>query len=576
MIDALSNFYIFLYHYFAVIAFAGDALICLFRPTEEDGAFEEKFTVEADMRSVDIKSYSPEYTAATQGPAQVVKERRWATENYYGSRALRCASELREHVTDKLSAHIGISCGKMTFAVMGGFLDRWVYLLSGQCLEELSSCIDDAKSQEIVVTPRMKDKMDRLYSYRHEKLECTIMPTKNAKWSAAPAKAPVPPHATSIRSLNLARVPSSRFLLSNGRSQNVTPSGKVIATISRGDGCTSPLTNIAKRFVAQSVLDAVDNGNYLSSMSELREVSTLFLKLDSYDSKVHEDPMSIQPFVLLVQHVLYETGGFLRQFLVDDKGCVTIAMWGVPSNSFPNNAVRAVKCGTLLLAQATVMGHACSMGITTGTVFCGSVGSPDRRDYVGIGHTVNLAARFMSKAHGRIFIDSATHGSLSASVQVGFHAEVPMKIKGYDAPVQAYSCNNVEMALDSLPDTLASVRFNGAKKYAALLGKRLTSAMTQQLMKLDDIDRMHLISSNRNEMKFQEFSTHTGSKKSGRLVRTQSIFEAKKSGKGAEKLSTWDVIRSKTTLPIGGVTCTIVEGAAGTGELSISYVIFVH
>jgi hypothetical protein len=35
--------------------------------------------------------------------------------------------------------------------------------------------------------------------------------------------------------------------------------------------------------------------------------------------------------------------GFLRQFLVDDKGCVLIACWGVPSASYPDNSERALE-----------------------------------------------------------------------------------------------------------------------------------------------------------------------------------------------------------------------------------------
>jgi hypothetical protein len=31
-------------------------------------------------------------------------------------------------------------------------------------------------------------------------------------------------------------------------------------------------------------------------------------------------------------------GAFIRQFLVDDKGCVLIALWGVPSASYVDNA----------------------------------------------------------------------------------------------------------------------------------------------------------------------------------------------------------------------------------------------
>jgi hypothetical protein len=40
--------------------------------------------------------------------------------------------------------------------------------------------------------------------------------------------------------------------------------------------------------------------------------------------------LSLQGYLATSQGVLAEKEGFLRQFLVDDKGCVLIACWGVP------------------------------------------------------------------------------------------------------------------------------------------------------------------------------------------------------------------------------------------------------
>ena len=49
----------------------------------------------------------------------------------------------------------------------------------------------------------------------------------------------------------------------------------------------------------------------------------------------------------------------------------------------------------------------CSFGITTGDVYCGTVGSALRMEYAAIGSVVNMAARLMGKAHGGILIDDA-------------------------------------------------------------------------------------------------------------------------------------------------------------------------
>lgn len=64
------------FSYLAVIAFAGDALICAFRNTSE-GISESCF------------------------------------------RALQCAHVLRQHKTAYLSTHIGVTCGEMQIALLG-------------------------------------------------------------------------------------------------------------------------------------------------------------------------------------------------------------------------------------------------------------------------------------------------------------------------------------------------------------------------------------------------------------------------------------------------------------------------
>ncbi|KAJ1384128.1 hypothetical protein B484DRAFT_410908, partial [Ochromonadaceae sp. CCMP2298] len=83
----------------------------------------------------------------------------------------------------------------------------------------------------------------------------------------------------------------------------------------------------------------------------------------------------------MAQKAMHEAGGFLRQFLVDDKGCVLIAMWGVPSFAYSNNCSRALHCAAKIREGCAPLGHRCSAGIATGTVFCGSVGALERRDY---------------------------------------------------------------------------------------------------------------------------------------------------------------------------------------------------
>ena len=187
--------------------------------------------------------------------------------------------------------------------------------------------------------------------------------------------------------------------------------------------------DMVKLFIPKPVTDAIEGGTF-QLMSELRNVTTMFFKLDSYHPDTHKNPISLQKFCYMAQRAISEAGGYFRQFLVDDKGCVLIAMWGVPSFSYTNNNDRAVSCAYALRKGTASIGHACSVGIATGLVYCGNIGSSSRRDFVAIGDRVNLAARLMSKANGTIFVSEATTNLLSSVWSKRMQKTEEMMLKG--------------------------------------------------------------------------------------------------------------------------------------------------
>lgn len=174
-------------------------------------------------------------------------------------------------------------------------------------------------------------------------------------------------------------------------------------------------------------------------LAELREVTTMFMSWDSYDEVKHNDLLSLQKFFITAQKVLHESGAFVRQFLIDDKGCVLIACWGVPGASYPDNTRRAVCAGSIIRDELSVIDMNTSIGITTGNVFCGTVGSFVRREYAVIGDVVNLAARLMSKAKGGLYIDSATYSRIPLFLRKYLQEEMPMFFKGKDVSITTYS-----------------------------------------------------------------------------------------------------------------------------------------
>ena len=87
-----------------------------------------------------------------------------------------------------------------------------------------------------------------------------------------------------------------------------------------------------------------------------------------------------------------------------------------------------------------------AIGVTSGTAFCGCVGTQKRCEYSVMGPSVNLAARLMSacgKYGANILVDDELRKSAVAhddklQPAFSFRAFDPVPVKGYDAPVAFY------------------------------------------------------------------------------------------------------------------------------------------
>ena len=356
-----------------VISFAGDALICIFCQ----------------------KSIAWNMSPSSSNKVPI----------YDTLAALKCAMELKDHYTDTLTTHIGLSCGLMEFTTFGGFNNEYVYMIVGTCINELGACIDDAKSREVVVTDKVyKSIVGELLS-NGEHLDTYLLNSGNRF----------------IKSLTTVQ---PLVLETHNRLFQISNDATLIASLTK--------------FVPYPVVDSLQSSTF-RNIAELREVTTMFLKLDTFDPmQMMESIPFLQEFFYMAQGVLAEAGGFLRQFLIDDKGCVLIAMWGTPAFTHTNNCSRALYAASYIALNTKALNHSVSVGITTGAVYCGTVGSHIRRDYVGIGSKVNMAARLMGKAHGRILIEVDTYNRLPLYNRKQLIPTEKLKLKGLDGDTSAY------------------------------------------------------------------------------------------------------------------------------------------
>ena len=110
----------------------------------------------------------------------------------------------------------------------------------------------------------------------------------------------------------------------------------------------------------------------------------------------------------------------------------------------PDMALDAIRCGLeIQRAVASVRasdgaGLSVGVGIATGDVLVGSIGSDERLDYTAIGQAVNLAERLCASAEaGQILLCAETFSRVSGLVAAT--ALPPLTVKGFSAPVTVYA-----------------------------------------------------------------------------------------------------------------------------------------
>ncbi|MBN1666463.1 MAG: tetratricopeptide repeat protein, partial [Anaerolineales bacterium] len=161
---------------------------------------------------------------------------------------------------------------------------------------------------------------------------------------------------------------------------------------------------LVKAFLHPSIARRIEQ-DQLSFLNEHRKVTILFAGFSALDYE--HDPQvgaRLQAHFADVILTIARYDGYLNKIDMGDKGSKYIVLFGAPI-AHENDAERALQCA-LELQHATQLPT--RIGINTGFVFSGQVGSPIRREYTVMGEAVNLAARLMqASAPGEILVSQA-------------------------------------------------------------------------------------------------------------------------------------------------------------------------
>ena len=140
--------------------------------------------------------------------------------------------------------------------------------------------------------------------------------------------------------------------------------------------------------------------------------------------------------------LVFTHGGILDKFIGDGL----MALFGVPYEQ-GDSASRAVRAAAALQREVIKLNQklksrglpeiAIGIGINTGNVVVGYIGSEQRTDYTAIGDPVNLAARLEKRAApGQILISSTTLQATGDEFKIKPFGQI--QVKGKAEPVDVY------------------------------------------------------------------------------------------------------------------------------------------
>jgi class 3 adenylate cyclase len=202
-----------------------------------------------------------------------------------------------------------------------------------------------------------------------------------------------------------------------------------------------------EKFVSPSAVALIERSSASERLAlggERREVTILFTDIRGFTS--FSERAEPEEVIALVNTHLEEQARHVREHHGEVDKYLGDAMMAVFDG--PTMARDAVNCALAIRdalaaraagdgGEAPMPGRSIGIGVNTGPVVRGTVGSPDRMEFTALGDAVNVAKRLCDvAAPGEILISAATYALVADAVAA--EARPPLPVKGRREPVAAY------------------------------------------------------------------------------------------------------------------------------------------
>ncbi|XP_016004071.1 adenylate cyclase type 10 isoform X3 [Rousettus aegyptiacus] len=331
------------------------------------------------------------------------------------------AQELEEGLDVRVK--IGLAAGHITMLVFGDET-RDYFLVIGQAVDDVRLAQNMAQMNDVILSPNCWQLCDR------SMVEIERIPDQRAV------------------KVNFLKPPPTfnfdEFFTNCMTFMEYYPSGehKNILRLACMLESDPDLELSLQKYMMENILKQIDDKQLRGYLSELRPVTIVFVNLVFKDqAKAEVIGSAIQDASVHINSVLRALRGQINKVFMFDKGCSFLCVFGFPGEKAPNEVSHALESAVDIFDFCSQVHkiHTVSIGVASGTVFCGIVGHSVRHEYTVIGQKVNIAARMMTYYPGVVTCDSVTYNG--SNLPPYFFKELPKKVmKGVADAGPVYQC----------------------------------------------------------------------------------------------------------------------------------------
>jgi len=192
---------------------------------------------------------------------------------------------------------------------------------------------------------------------------------------------------------------------------------------------------VGLREYVPSALEARLRAGGAAWLAQFRRATLVFVNLVGLRYADPGEVDRLNAVTQAVQRVVYRYGGSIEKLVVSGKGTVLFAAFGLPPQAHEDDPARGVRAALEIEEEVADLALRSAIGVTTGSLFCGPIGSSERLDFTVVGDVVNLAARLMEAAPDDILCDAATALAFDS---IDYDELPSTRLKGKEAPVRVF------------------------------------------------------------------------------------------------------------------------------------------